>query len=324
LDFLASAFQKGGYFMFGVLAVMFLSLCLTLLLTGLGFKKWRIPLLVWFIPPLLPYLIGVIGTVAGNVLALRAVEVASASHRFDLASLGVGTALYTTAAGLIAALVVLLVQGLGATVVCAATKRGDTTSHWGRAIAPLFVCGFIGLILTVWSAIADSASPFHVVAGVLLMPAGLGLGLTAWKQFGWESTDAAGRDAETRLVVVSTLMMVMLVCLTLGHLQAKITAFEIVATGSAQTRAAYMISLSQASSMAAFTWLFGAISIGGTALVASIVLSPVSSRLGDSRNGFAFLSFGVILLLLFMTQSSLLGWADRIVASEASHAVMAK
>lgn len=324
MDFLASAFHKGGYFMFGVLAVMLLSLCLTLLLTGLGLKKWRIPLLVWFIPPMLPFLLGAIGTVTGNILALKAVAVASEPVRLELASLGAATALYTTAAGLIATLVVLLVQGLGATLVCAATKRTDTTSHWGRAIAPLLLCGFIGLILAIWSALTDAASPFHVMAAILLMPAGLGLGLAAWKQLGWESTVAASRDAEIRLVVTSTLVLVLVVCLTLGHLQGKITALEVVASGSAQTRATYMVSLAQASSMQAFTWLYGTVTIGGAALLSSIVLSPVSNRLGDSRNGFAFLSFGGILLLLFMTQSSLLGWADRIVASQAARVVAAE
>jgi hypothetical protein len=310
--------------MFGVLAVMFLSLCLALLLTGLGLKKWRIPLLVWFIPPMLPYLLGAIGTVTGNIFALKALALASEPARLEMASRGMASALYTTAAGLIAALVVLLVQGLGATLACIANKRTDTTTHWGRAIAPLLLCGFIGLILTIWSALTDAASPFHVMAAILLMPAGLGLGLTAWKQLGWESADAASRDAETRLVVTSTLLFVMLVCLTLGHLQGKITALEIVASGAAQARATYMASLAQASSMQAFTWLYGTITIGSAVVVSSIVLSPVSNRLGDSRNGFAFLSLGAILILSFLTQSSLLGWAHRIVASQAALGVVAQ
>ena len=136
------------------------------------------------------------------------------------------------------------------------------------------------------------------------------MGISAWKLVGWEATEAANRDAEARLVVAMTLLLVLLTALTLSHLLAQIRIFEAVAFASAETGEAL---LANAAATQDFTWIFGAVIVGAAGLLSSILLSPVASKLGEGRNGFAFLSFAAVLLLIFMTESSLNSWGMRII-----------
>ena len=310
MDFLSNAFLKGGYFMYGVLAALVLSLALTLILTGLGLTKRRIPLLVWFIPPILPYLLGAIGTAVGLHQAAQAVEHATESTQYVLASAGAGTALYTMLGGLFAMLIVLMFQGLGASMVCFVTKGPDTSTHWGRPIGLILLSGFVGLALTGWAIFASAATVSHVIAGLVLIPTGFGMAISAWKLVGWEATEAANRDAEARLVVAMTLLLVLLIALTLSHLSAQIQIFEAVAFASAETGNTL---LANAAATQDFTWIFGAVTIGAAGILSSALLSPVASKLGEGRNGFAFLSFAAVVLFVFMTESNLNSWAKRFV-----------
>ena len=114
-------FSDGGFFMY-VLVLVGLVHAATLIVQAVRVKKLNLIPLLWGLM-ICTVLIGCLGSVMGLVMCFQAVAKASPEVKQTLLANGMSVAMYTTAGGLIVAILQAFSNGIIASVVSTANKR---------------------------------------------------------------------------------------------------------------------------------------------------------------------------------------------------------
>jgi hypothetical protein len=308
MEFIVSAMNKGGAFMYLIALLSVVGFFLPVLLGVFSVQAKRVPALLWVLMPGLVLMAGIVGTAQGLQQASDAVVHASPDIRPMLSAAGMSVGLMTQFFG--AALAAGLL-GLTAWIVgLGGLRRGE-----GAVVSVIgagAVAGVVGLggLGCIGFSLSGPWSGPELFIGVALLFSGLPLAIGSVFTGGSDSNQA--RQAENRLAAAVCLLGCVGACVIAVLTEAQIKMYEAFAYASPEIRARMASGermLDEASGQV------GLVAMTVATLAALLALAPVARSLGNVRTAVS--AGGVLLGLLCW--AGLSGLVDALVADLPLH-----